>query len=182
MVYWGRGDTSRSEADIFAAMDRAYRYICASDGGVGVVGVDVLSVNVGGEKRGVKRERPWLNAETDTSTFARSGISEKTVVGELILPTLDMWRAKGPKAASTSWTDTDALKCQDMIREIMDHVVKGAVIHYYDEYLDGWEEDASGFFLIGAWFLYSEETPRALGSGLLKQVEKIHKNNIYICI
>ena len=98
-------------------------------------GVNALSVNVGGEKRGVKRERPWVNAETGTSAFDRSVISEKTVVGELILPTLDMWREKESKAASTSWTDTDALNCHDMIRQIMEQVAKGAIIPYYDEYL-----------------------------------------------
>ena len=163
-------------------MDRSYRSICAEDRGVGFGGGDALSANVGGEKRGVKREWPWLNAETGTSTFDRSGISEQTVVGELILLTLDMWRTKDPNASSTSWTDKDALNFQDTIRQIMEHVVKGAIIPYYAEYLDEWEEASWGFCLIGACFLYSEETPRALGSGLLTQVKKTHKNNIYTCI
>ena len=176
-----RGDTSRSESDIFAAMDRAYRSICAPGGGAGV-GVDVLSVDVGGEKRGVKRERPWLDAEKGTSASPLSDISDKTVAQELILLTLDMWRTKESKASSASWTDTEALNCQDMIRKIMDQVVKGAIIPYYAEYLDERKDASLGFCLIDACFLYSEEAPRAIGSGLLKQVKKDHSNNIYMHI
>ena len=39
-----------------------------------------------------------------------------------------------------------------------------------------------GFCLREACFLYSEESPRADGSDLLKQVKKSHKNNIYMHI
>ena len=72
-------------------------------------GFGALSVNIGGEKRGVKREITWLNAETAAPAFARSVIRKKQVVGELIFPTPDMWRTKDSREASTSWADTDDL-------------------------------------------------------------------------
>ena len=53
----GRCDTSRSEVDIFAAMDREYRSICAEGPGERLGGVSALSVNVGGEKRGENGRR-----------------------------------------------------------------------------------------------------------------------------
>ena len=72
-----RGDTSRSEADIFAATDRAYKCISAEEDSNAIAGdVSGLNVNIDGERRGVERQRKWLNAEPGDAPVDRARINE----------------------------------------------------------------------------------------------------------
>ena len=180
-----RGDTSRSETDIFAALDRAYKSISASETeeGESTSFSSAAAESVGGERRGVKRKtRSWMEVDTGDAPVCGCPINEAKVVEELILLTLDMWRTKESKAPATSWTNTEALNCQEMIRKIMEQVIKGAIIPYYAEYLDEWKDSALGFCLEDACFVHSNDATRALGGDMLRQVKKSPKNNIYMHI
>ena len=64
----------------------------------------------------------------------------------------------------------------------MDPVINGAIIPYYDEYLDGWEEAALGFPRIDARFVHANNASRTDGPDMIQQVTKIPKNNIYMHI
>ena len=161
-----RGDASRTESDIFAAMDRAYKCISAEDAIAISNDVSGLNVNIDGERRGAKRQRQWLKAEPNDAPVARACIDEEeNVVDELALRTLDMWKTKESKIPATSRADSEALNCQEMIRKIMEQVVKGAIIPYYAEYLDGAGNAALGFRLIDACLLLSDDASRAEGTG-----------------
>ena len=180
-----RGGTSRSEADIFAALDRAYKSISAPESVCGESPLlrSASFDNIDGERRGVKRKtRPWLEVDTANAPSLGGPINEAKVAEELILLTLDIWRAKESKIQSSSWANTEALNCQEMIRKIMEQVIKGAIIPYYAEYLDEWKEAALGFCLVDACFAHSNDASRALGRDMLRQVKKSPKNNIYMHI
>ena len=93
-----------------------------------------------------------------------------------------MWRTKGSEIPSTSWKDTDALNSQEMIRKIMDHVIEGALIPYYDAHMDERGDSALCFSLADACFVSSDDSARAEIADLPRQVGKTPKNNIYIFI
>ena len=166
-------------------MDRGYKSISASDSGDGVGNVSGPSVTIDGEWRGVKRKRSWMNAEPGDVPVAGACINEKKVGGELILPALDMRRTKESEIPATSRGNADALNSMETIREIMDNVVKEAIIPYYAEYLGERGNAALCFYLADARFLYSADAPRADGADVpdvLQQVRKIHKANTYMHI
>ena len=129
---WNRGDTSRAEEDIFAAMDRVYLSISRSD--EQQISDDVASeVNPGGLRRGIKRRRPWLEAEALGAHIGGIYVDDAKIVRELTMLTLDMWKSKESKAQSTDWVATEALNCQSTIQKIMGKAAKGDIIPYYDE-------------------------------------------------
>ena len=105
-----RGDTSRSETDIFPAMDRAYKSISAPYSGVGVGKFSCASANIDGERRGVKRKiRPRMEVGPGDVPVAGDSTEEKKVAEELILPTLDVRRTKESEIPATSWANPEAL-------------------------------------------------------------------------
>ena len=175
-----RGDTSRSDADIFAAMDTAYKCISAEDPGVISNDVSGRNVTIDGEQRGAKRQMPWLQSESNDAHVARACIDEEKGVGGLILLTLDMRETKESKIPATSRVDTEALNCQEMIHKIMEQEVKASIIAYYDEYLDEPKTQPTAFASPTHVFVPPNDASRAEGTDLLRQVRKSPKNNIYV--
>ena len=113
------GDTSRSEADILAATDSAYKSIRSPGSGDRAGDVSGANVNIGGKRRWAQRKTPWLIAEPDAVPVAGAGINGMNFVGGIIPLALDMWRTEGPEIPARAWENSDAPEFQESIREIM---------------------------------------------------------------
>ena len=173
---------SRSELDIYDALDNLFRAITAEAIRRPEESACAEGAIAGGPPRGVKRKLPDMSLDNAEIPHAEGPLDEGAIYEALKETSLDKWVTSSKGSCGKTWAAQEAVNCLSMSKELSSRMETAKIIPFYAEYMEVERSTSLGLSLEDCCLIYEPQSASERQGRIMRQVAKGPEHNIYTYI